>query len=453
MSKSNSLQLQLGLGLLLSLLVVFIFLGFLINHSVRTLTEDYILSHLEHDAESLLASLSFDEHKKPVLNISKLNLIYQRPFSGHYYQIYQEQNTALRSRSLWDKKLQFPIPLAGRTITQHIDGPEQQPLLMYVASYTKAGVEITIAVAEDLSPIEEDVQGFQRYFIITALFAFFILYMLQRGLLKHSFKPLTKLQAEVQELERGNIDKLSQNVPAEIKPLVFEVNHLLSLMAERLQRSRNTLGDLAHALKTPLTLLRQLADEQTFASNIAARKILHQQTDKMLALINHSLKRARLAGEGPAGSNFSISNDIPALLDTLQHMHREKEFKFIPESSLPEILALDREDMLELLGNLLDNAGKWAKKNIQFHLSIHNDILHGKIDDDGPGVKADKIKLLTQRGLRLDESAAGHGLGLAIVKDIIHQYGGEIQFENINMAGGLKIDFQIPLSKASGLTD
>ncbi len=450
--KTGSLQLRLGLGLLLSLIVVFTILWFLISHSIRTLTEDYVLSHLQHDAESLLATIHFDDKNKPLLDVTKLNVIYQRPFSGHYYQINQAGTTLLRSRSLWDQNLEFDTPISGQAINLHANGPEQQPLLLYVASYIKAGIRITIAVAEDLSPIEHDVERFQNYFALIALLAFFILLTLQHWLLKRSFQPLEKLQAEVQELERGGIDKLSQNVPAEIKPLVAEVNHLLSLMAERLQRSRNTLGDLAHALKTPLTLLRQLTDDEALSGNNHIKKTLSKQTDKMLRLISHSLKRARLAGEGPAGSTFSIRDDIPALLDTLQHMHKEKEFEFIPTESLPERLALDREDMLELLGNLLDNAGKWAQQRIRFTLCVNEDILRCTIEDDGPGVDQTNLKLLTRRGLRLDESADGHGLGLAIVKDIIRQYSGDIHFSKSGTTGGLQVSFEIPLSGRASLT-
>ncbi|NOZ36769.1 MAG: GHKL domain-containing protein [Gammaproteobacteria bacterium] len=444
--KADSLQLRLGLSLLLSLIAVFIILWFLISHSIRSLTEDYALSHLQHDTESLLATVHFDPQKKPLLDKTKLNLIYQRPFSGHYYQINQAGVPQLRSRSLWDQDLEFDTPINGQAINLHTTGPEQQSLLLYVASYTKSGVGITIAVAEDLSPMEQDVERFQHYFALTALLAFLILLILQRWLLMRSFQPLEKLQAEVQELERGGINKLSQNVPTEIKPLVAEVNLLLSLMAERLQRSRHTLGDLAHALKTPLTLLRQLADDEALSDNVRTKKILSQQTDKMLRLINHSLKRARLAGEGPAGSTFSINNDIPALLDTLQHMHKDNEFEFIPSESLPDRLPLDREDMLELLGNLLDNAGKWARQHIRFTLCINENNLRCTIEDDGPGVDQANLKLLTQRGLRLDESADGHGLGLAIVKDIIHQYSGNIHFSKSGTTGGLQVSFEIPLS-------
>lgn len=444
--KLGSLQLRLGLGLLLSLSLVFLVLWFLISHSIRSLIEDHVLTHLQHDAESLLAFVHFDEKKNPLLDVTKLNVIYQRPFSGHYYQLNQVDNKPLRSRSLWDQNLEFEIPSVSQATVLHINGPEQQPLLMYIASYVKEDIKINIAVAEDLSPIEDDVERFQNYFALSALLAFFILFILQRWQLKRSFLPLKKLQSEVQALERGSIDKLSQNVPTEIKPLVAEVNHLLLLTAERLQRSRNTLGDLAHALKTPLTLLQQLADSERLADKLQAKQTLNQQTGKMLRLINHSLKRARLAGEGAAGSNFSITDDIPALLNTLQHLHREKQFKFIPIDTLPEILALDREDMLELLGNLLDNAGKWAQQQIQFSLQLDDGMLRGTIKDDGPGVEQSKLKLLTQRGLRLDESAEGHGLGLAIVKDIIHQYSGSIHFKNLHDTNGLQVDFELPLS-------
>ncbi|VAX13169.1 Sensor protein PA2656 [hydrothermal vent metagenome] len=450
--KVESLQLRLGLGLLLSLIAVFIILWFLISHSIRSLTEDYVLSHLQHDTETLLAKVHFDDKKKPLLDKTKLDVIYQRPFSGHYYQINQAGTPRLRSRSLWDQDLEFNTPISGQAISLHTIGPEQQPLLLYVASYIKSGARITIAVAEDLSPIEHDVERFQHYFALAALLAFLGLLTLQRWLLKYSFQPLEKLKAEVQKLERGSIDKLSQNVPTEIKPLVVEVNLLLSLMAERLQRSRNTLGDLAHALKTPLTLLRQLAEDESLSDNDHIKKTLSLQTDKMLRLISHSLKRARLAGEGPAGSTFSIHEDIAALLDTLQHMHKDKQFEFIPSETLPDRLPLDREDMLELLGNLLDNAGKWARQHIRFTLCINENKLRCTIEDDGPGVDQTNLKLLTRRGLRLDENADGHGLGLSIVKDIIHQYSGNIHFSKSGTTGGLQVSFEIPLSGRASVT-
>ena len=438
---SGSLQLRLGAGLLSSLLLVFLLLWLLLSQAIRSLSEDYVLSHLQHDAETLLSALRFTPDGRARLDTGKLDVIYQRPFSGHYFQINRQQEVLLRSRSLWDESLNFVPPASGQTRRSYATGPEAQPLLIFAAGYLKDGNQISIAVAEDLGPIEKDVQALQTRFALAALLAFLVLLALQQALLKYSFRPLRRLQEEIRELERGDIDQLGEEVPAEIRPLVDGFNHLLRLMGERLQRSRNTLGDLAHALKTPLTLLRQASETQDPAR---LRPEVERQSEKMLRLINHALKRARLAGEGPAVSHFSLAQDLPALLDTLRHLHRDKHFLYEPGPALPERLALDREDMLELLGNLLDNAGKWAKREVRLELAIDRDRLCGLITDDGSGVEADKLELLTRRGQRLDENEEGHGLGLAIVSDIIRQYGGEIRFDN-RAAGGLRVQFRIPI--------
>jgi len=127
MMKPDSLQLRLGLGLLLSLILVFIMLWFLISHSIRTLTEGYVLSHLQHDVETLLSTVQFDEKNRPRLDASKLDVIYQRPFSGHYYQVNHAKIAPLRSRSLWDQTLEFDPPATGQSIQLHVIGPERQP--------------------------------------------------------------------------------------------------------------------------------------------------------------------------------------------------------------------------------------------------------------------------------------------------------------------------------------
>ncbi|MGD8811889.1 MAG: ATP-binding protein, partial [Thioalkalispiraceae bacterium] len=154
--------------------------------------------------------------------------------------------------------------------------------------------------------------------------------------------------------------------------------------------------------------------------------------------VTRILQRARLAGEGPAGSLFNASEDIPPLLATLKSIYHDKELQFETDVPADLFIAADREDMLELIGNLLDNACKWAshKVRIAIHQNHHTQI---DIEDDGPSVAISQLPNLTQRGLRLDEKTDGHGLGLSIVNEIVTSIGGELKFQPSEKLGGLHV--------------
>jgi len=438
-----SLQARLGTGLLLSLLAVFLVLWLTVSSAIRDVAQDYIATRLGHDSETLLSTLSFDSDGTPLINIARMDMIYQRPFSGHYYQIISAAKQ-LRSRSLWDDSLGVPLQANGASTRLKLQGPQQQPLLAVVSGYRKQNQSITIAVAEDLSAVEADIRAFQYRFGITAmvmllLMGGMIVIMVRRGL-----SPLKQVREEVRELERGQRQQLNNAVPKEIAPLVSEVNHLLQILNTRLLRSRHALGDLAHALKKPLTVLRQMEREATFVAKPELQQELAGQINAMQQTIDHVLRRARLAGEGHAGTVFDIAQDLPLLIDALQKMYRHKALRIDTDISTGLRLSADREDMLELFGNLLDNACKWARQSIR--LSIWADSqFRMTIEDDGPGIDAERIAELSQRGKRLDESVEGHGLGLAIVQDIVDQYHGSIGYVRSEALGGLQVAVTLPL--------
>lgn len=442
-----SLQARLASGLVISLVSLFLILWLLISQAIRVLAEDYIDSRLQHDATNLLAAISITPERKLILDEQRLDAIYHRPFSGHYFQISRPDKATIYSRSLWDQSLSVPMVKLGQSQRLHQSGPQQQPLLIHVAGFSKQGIRVSIAVAEDLSSLAADIERFQTYFAVSAAVTLLLLIVIQFTIIRRGLQPLEKIRHEIKAVEDGQLDQLNQRVPTEIKPLVAEINHLLSILTQRLQRSRNTLGDLAHALKTPLTLLRRLAEDSdtTPESQKETKQGLLSQTEIMQRLMERALRRARLAGDGPPGARFAVRDDSQALIHTLQQMYRDKDFALQVDQPASNTVALDREDMLELLGNLLDNAGKWARHKVL--LSVQADqALQCEIEDDGPGVSDAQSNLLTQRGLRLDEAAEGYGLGLAIVRDIIEQYGGDIHFSVSEKLGGLKISLRVPFS-------
>jgi signal transduction histidine kinase len=321
-------------------------------------------------------------------------------------------------------------------------GPEQQSLLLMSGGYKKQKNKITISIAEDLNPINKNINQFKYWFSAMALGMLLILVILQALILRKSLQPLTRMHTELKLLQQGKLNKLSTESPSELRPLIDEVNHLLTIMEQRLRRSRDALSDLAHAIKKPLTVIKQITDKDTIPD--ATKTTLIKQTDDIYQISDHILKRARLAGHSHTGAMFSFSDDLPSLIKTLDMMYANKTL--LLSTNVPDnvVCPVDREDMLELLGNLLDNAYKWATHKITLTVNIDSE-LHICMEDDGPGTDLGKINELSKRGVRLDEKIQGHGFGLAITTDIVNDYNGSISFEHSNELGGFKADITLPL--------
>ncbi|TNF92289.1 MAG: HAMP domain-containing histidine kinase [Gammaproteobacteria bacterium] len=442
----RSLQSRLGTSLLVSLVGVFILLWLLVSISIRYLAEDYTASRLHHDAQTLLSSLQIVGEGGINLDHSRIDAIYTRPFSGHYFSIHVGDEV-IRSRSLWDQSLHVEVIGPGAMVRAHHTGPQDQPLLILSSGYNKGGKQITIAVAEEMTAIEEDISEFQRNFALMALGSLLLLIIVQIFILRLGLHPLIKIRNEVSLLESGEKDRLSEHVPDEVKPLIREVNHLLQVLGTRIQRSRNALGDLAHSLKKPLTALTQLQDNDKVQQSVELRQTLETQIGSMRGTIDRILKRARLAGEGPVGVRFDISNEIPFLLETLQKMHLQKKVDVELEVAEDLEINADREDMLELLGNLLDNAFKWAECQIRLSIVQQASTIKISVEDDGPGIPINVADTLTERGARLDEQVEGHGLGLAIVQDIVRLYKGHIELDKSERLQGLRASVMLPKKK------
>jgi len=440
----RSLQARLAAALLLSLVAVFALSWFAMSRAIRTLSEDIIVSRLAHDADTLLAAIHLDSSGKVSLDPARVHQIYQRPFGGHYYKV-TVADSVIRSRSLWDHNLLTPVLKAGEGRRLHQVGPQNQPLLIEVRGFQREESAVTIAVAEELTPVEANIAAFQRYFTIAAAIALLMLILLQIIIVRSGMRPLKRVQSELRELERGAVSSLNTDVPTEVVPLVGEINRLVHVLAQRLARSRNALGDLAHALKTPLTILQRLQNDEVLAGHEGVRVSLDTQTTSMQRLIDRVLARARIAGGGPPAAWFTPQTEIPTLIEALKNLHREKSLAFdvnVPVNCEP--LELDREDMLELIGNVMDNACKWAEESVRLTVTV-GETLNIEIEDDGPGVEDKAYEAIQQRGIRLDETAKGQGLGLAIVGEIVTQYRGNIRIERSAALGGLRVALNIPL--------
>ena len=438
----RSLQSRLGSGLLLSLVIAFALLTLLVSMNLRVLAEDYVASRLQHDTESLLTAVRFDQHGAITLDPQDIDPVYNQPFSGHYYVISSSTQT-LYSRSLWDQRLDHVSLDSGQQERSIQAGPEQQSLLVLSSGYLRQGVPLSISLAEDLNPIQDDINRFIYVFVLIAGGILFVLILLQVIILRGSLKPLDRIHDELGLLEQGKVDRLNTDVPRELQPLINEVNSLLVIMSQRLQRSRDGLSDLAHAIKKPLTVMRQLINDNDIPEG--NRHELARQTDEIVRLSDRILKRARLAGHSHAGRHFSFDEDLTALLDTLRMMYPDKQVELLRMISPGTRCPIDREDMMELLGNLLDNACKWARSKIRIQTESRHRLMIS-IEDDGPGIEPGRIQELSKRGRRLDESVAGHGFGLAIASDTVAEYKGRMEFKRSAELGGFRVDIELPIN-------
>lgn len=435
----NSLRLRLHVLLLagLALLLVVQLLG--LRVIPQSLVENYVVTRLQHDADTLYARLLLQPALPDEISPT-LGTAYDLPLSGHYFRI-NADNHIIRSRSLWDVDLPIPALTEARSTVSHIAGPADQQLINYSERYQVRGETLTISVAEDVTAMTRTVSRLERQLLALSVFALLLSLALQVWILRRALRPLDDVVESCRMLESGQARELDERGPDELQPLMQTINRLSRHHGLRLARSRRALGNVSHALKTPLAVLQQQADDLAARGETKDADGMRQQLATMSHTISRELHRARLAGSGTPGARFDAQQELGALADALMQLHQGRVH--IDLSVAGEPCALDADDMLELFGNLLDNACKWA--NHQVNISVQQDAgaLHAIIEDDGPGVPDAQRAQLTRSGQRLDESRPGHGLGLGIVSDIVEQYHGTLRFSGATL-GGLRVEVSIP---------
>ncbi|HET9653575.1 MAG TPA: sensor histidine kinase [Usitatibacter sp.] len=441
----RSLVAPLALGLLLSLAAVFAVQWSAVHGAIDRGMRDFIAGELQQDADELASGLVRIEGGGPLeLAFRHYDPSFLEPSSGRYYLVMVEGATALRSPSLGSRTLAVAPVTAGQRATQRIDGANGESLLVSANGYAFEGRPVTIAVAADLRPIDAQAERILRRYTAISVAMFALLVVLQVVIVRFALAPLRRVRADVSRLEHGEVTQLGEAVPAEVLPLVREVNRLLALLSERLRRSRESLGNLAHALKAPLTVLTQAVDDERIRREPALHAELSAQLERLRTRIDSELRRARVAGGRAAAASVDLSAELLSLAGALGKLHRDREIDIECHIDPAARFFGDREDLLELCGNLLDNACKWARSRVA--LSVREDAaLTLTVEDDGPGCPEQDLERLARRGVRLDEQTAGHGLGLSIARDIAASYGGDIRFGRSHALGGFEVSVTFPM--------
>ena len=261
---------------------------------------------------------------------------------------------------------------------------------------------------------------------------------------RSGLSPLAQLRTRLSEVHAGLERRVGGRYPSEVQPLVDDLNALLSHRDETVQRAIGKAGDLAHGLKTPLAILAHEADRARAAGHTELAETLGAQVGRMHRQIDYHLAHARAAASGAtAGARCLVRDSADGLVRTLERLHASRGITIEDRVDPSHLVRVQREDLDEMLGNLLDNACKWARGRVAVSTRAAGGFIDVQVDDDGPGVAPAKREAVLRRGVRADEAAPGSGLGLAIVRDLAELYGGSITLEDTPM-GGLRARLRLP---------
>jgi signal transduction histidine kinase len=257
--------------------------------------------------------------------------------------------------------------------------------------------------------------------------------------IRYGLRPLHEIEDKLHDVRAGRRDKLDGEYPGELSPLVKEINTLINHNRKVVERARTHVGNLAHALKTPLAVLRNESRGDDRVSEIVRR-----QTDAMTQNVQHYLKRAQAAAQAEVlGARTEIKEPVEGIGRMLERLHRDKNISVEVDADPKAVFRGDRGDFDELVGNLMGNAAKWCKSRVEVKVTRSDDGVEVIVDDDGPGLRAEHRAKALERGKRLDESEPGTGLGLSIVTELADIYGGRLHLEDSPL-GGLRARLELP---------
>ncbi|NVN88475.1 MAG: HAMP domain-containing histidine kinase [Rhodopseudomonas sp.] len=439
----NSLRLRLIAGgaaaILIALSVAGVALTILFErHVTRTVVDD-----LEVHLKQLLGGIDVGPDGRLVVARPPADPRFVDPLSGLYWQVGDDRDQLLRSRSLWDTTLSLPIDKVAPGDVHHHEalGPAGARLMIAERQVTLAigdrSVPIRAAVAVDLARVSAAGMAFARDLVVALGLLGLVLALATSVQVTLGLRPLDALRHGIADIRSGRNRRLPSGVPAEVLPLVEEVNALLEAQEREIERSRGRAADLAHGLKTPLAALAADAGRLRERGEIKLARDIEAVGDAMSRHVDRELARARLRGESRRSDAAAVELAplVRSLVTILSRTPAGQRIGFETRIAEEIALPLDRTDLAEVLGNLLDNATRHAKSLVR--ISSGPDGRSVCIEDDGDGVAPEARVAVLARGIRLDQRGEGAGLGLAIVQDVLEAYGWSLSLESSGL-GGLK---------------
>lgn len=460
MTRTNSLATRLFLTATAWVVVILVVTAFVLSSVYRGATERAFDRRLNLYLRTLVAEVASPPEPGEQQSPSLGEPLFELPLSGWYWEIAPTdgEKTEIRaSRSLWDKKLP-KLEDQGAELTPsgvrlgYVDGPEGQHLRM-VERPVDLGADgkFRISVAGDATEITEETRAFDYYLggtfaALSIVLALTTLFQVRFGLV-----PLKRLSQAISDIRSGQAERLEGTYPVELAPLAREMNALLDANRAIVERARTHVGNLAHAIKTPLSVIVNEAGAVRANGNTddpLAAKVL-EQADVMRDQVTHHLERARIAARVTIiGTVTDVTPALEALCRTMEKIHRNCDIDLKADARAK--FRGEKQDLEEMVGNLVDNACKWAEHHVTIAVEVErvgagdpSPKLRIVVDDDGRGLSDDERARVARRGQRLDETKPGSGLGLSIVVDLAALYGGSLTLGQAPI-GGLRAELVLP---------
>jgi signal transduction histidine kinase len=400
---------------------------------------------LEEHLIELVRLADVDATGTPVLNRPLSDARFQETGSGFYWQIDREGYATVTSPALGDKRLPSALSAGVQERTGWVPGPYGEVLGCGITAPSRTGgAPLRFLIAADRRLLEERIGAFNHDLGLSLIaFAAFMIVgaMLQ---IRYGLQPARRIAEGIDELRHGRISHLPADVPTEFNPVVARLNALLDAQRALVQRARTEAGNLAHGMRTPLSLIADEAEQLGTRGENAAGQFILEQCGRIERQMDYHMRRAR-AGARETGYVANVSALVQQIVTAMQRLHGARSLSFVVDIPSDTTVNCDEGDLAEMLSNLLDNACKWARARVAVTAQASAAGTMIEIADDGPGIAPDKRAHAFDVGTRLDESKAGSGLGLAISRDLARLYGGDLALLD-GPGGGLLARLSFPRS-------
>lgn len=437
----TTLWVSIGLGLL----------GWFVVRTDERQIEAAADARLSSLLDAVVAAAAFEPASGPTLTRPLADPEFDRPLSGHYWQITGPGGRQATSRSLWDSRLVVALREPGGIRAHDMEGPRGERLRMLERDVQIEGrfgrVPITVQVAVTREGTDAEIASLRQNVILAFALLGTGLVAVVALLVVWGLRPLRRTQEELVEVREGRRLHMDVAAPVEIAPLVAEIEALIEQNRATVDRARNHVGNLAHALKTPIAVLRNALESGDMAGARAQSATLER-------LVQHHLRRARAGAlAGSAGAESMPLAVAEALATTLRRLTAARGIVIHVTGEPGARMRADSQDLTEMLGNLMENSCKYGQGQVAVQVRMDGPArVFVEVEDDGPGLPAGEDGAALARGVRLDEAKPGSGLGLAIVSDLAALYGGHLTLERGARLGGLVARLELP-GRLAGAAD
>jgi signal transduction histidine kinase len=447
---SKSLRLRLLLAATIAIAMALTLSGVVLSRLFAVHVETREIAELRNHQNQIISALELTPDGELQLSAQPADPRFITPNGGLYWQIDLPDGTKQRSRSLWESELTLPVDdLLDGVLHHHIiTGPNNQTLLVVERALTvgpeNKPLNLRLTVGVNRKELESAVADFRQVLIASLGILGLALLLASLAQIQVGLRPLTRLREALQSVHSGNAERVTGAYVSEIQPLINDMNALLDRERQNNVRARERAADLAHGFKTPLAVLSAIARELQRDGKSKHAAEINTQIDLMGRHVRSELARARTLGASTIRRTpVPLKPICDKIVAALARISADRGLAWSVDVAPNTNFIGDENDALELIGNVADNAAKWAKTQVILHAHHEAEILIIEIEDDGPGIPVGTEDEVLLRGRRLDETTDGTGLGLSIVAKIVAAYGGSISLKR-KASGGLIVELGFP---------